>query len=319
MSVPAVILVGGEGTRLRPLTESIPKPMLPLLDRPLLSYTFDHLRSGGVDRAVLACGYLPTAIEEFFGDRYDGLALEYRTEPEPLGTGGGIRFAAGDIDRTFIALNGDSLREIDIRALLEFHRIRRAQATILLTRVDDPARYGLVRTDTRGRVTGFVEKPPPEEIDTDLINAGMYVLEPEVLERIPRGRPVSIEREIFPALVEEGTLYACPLPGYWLDVGTPASYLQAHLDLLRRSRSVQVDGSALLGRDTILLPPVTIAPGAEIGSGTTVGPFVHVGHDARIGDRASLRLSAVLPSSELPADTRLARAIVAPGIGALHP
>src|SRR4051794_21342579 len=160
MSIPAVVLVGGEGTRLRPLTDNVPKPMLPLLDRPLLSYTFDHLRSGGVKHAVLACGYLPTAIEAFFGDEYEGLSLEYRTEPEPLGTGGGIRYAAYGFDRTFLALNGDSLRESDIRSLLEFHHRRRATATILLTRVPDPSRYGLVRTDPRGRVTGFVEKPP---------------------------------------------------------------------------------------------------------------------------------------------------------------
>jgi mannose-1-phosphate guanylyltransferase len=293
--------------------------MLPLLDRPLLSYTFDHLRSGGVKHAILACGYLPTEIERFFGDRYDGLSLEYCTEPHPLGTGGGIRYAAYGIDRTFLALNGDSLREVDIQRLLEFHYFRGATATILLTRVPDPGRYGLVRTDSRGRVLEFVEKPPPEEIDTDLINAGMYVLEPEVLERIPPDRPVSIEREIFPKLAEEGTLFACPLPGYWLDVGTPASYLQAHLDLLQRQQSVQVDRSARIGRDTVLLPPVTIAPGAEIGSGTTVGPFVHVGHDARVGYGTSLRLSAVLPSAELPPESRLARAIVAPGIGALQP
>jgi len=319
MSIPAVVLVGGEGTRLRPLTDNVPKPMLPLLDRPLLSYTFDHLRSGGVGHTVLACGYLPTAIEGFFGDRYNGMTLEYCTEPKPLGTGGGIRFAAYGMDQTFLALNGDSLREIDIRALVDFHRSRRATATILLTRVPDPGRYGLVRTDPRGRVTEFVEKPPPEEIDTDLINAGMYVLEPEVLERISPDRPVSIEREIFPRLAEEGTLFACPLPGYWLDVGTPASYLQAHLDLLSRQRCVRVDSTAFLGRDPIPLPPVTIGAGAEIASGTTVGPFVHIGRDARLGRHTSLRLSAVLPSAVLPAETRLARAIVAPGIGALQP
>ena len=145
----AVVMAGGEGTRLRPLTERIPKPMLPLLDRPLLSYTFDHLRTGGVRHTILACGYLPTAIEEFFGNRYDGMTLEYCTEPKPLGTGGGIRYAAYGIDQTFLALNGDSLRESDIQTLVEFHRRRRATATILLARVPDPGRYGLVRTDSR--------------------------------------------------------------------------------------------------------------------------------------------------------------------------
>jgi mannose-1-phosphate guanylyltransferase len=318
MSVPAVILVGGEGTRLRPLTERMPKPMLPLLDRPLLSYTFDHLRSGGVTRAVLACGYLPTAIERFFGDRYDGLALDYVVEPEPLGTGGAIRFAANGVDRTFLALNGDSLREADIGALLAFHRRSRAKATILLARVPDPARYGLVRTDDRGRVTGFLEKPPPEEIDTDLINAGLYVLEPEVLDLIPPGRPVSIEREVFPVLVEEGTLFALPLSGYWLDVGTPESYLQAHLDLLARSGGIAVHESARVSADSALLAPVVVGPGAEIGAGTCVGPFVHVGSNARVGRRAAVGWSALLPESELQPDVRLMRALLLPEIGALQ-
>ena len=186
MTLTAVILVGGEGTRLRPLTNTTPKPMLPLLGRPLLEYTFDQLTAGGVDRVTLACGYLPTQIRAYFGDRLNGFALEYKVEPEPLGTGGGIRFASG-ADSTFLALNGDSLREVDIDALVSFHRERGALATILLTRVSDPSRYGLVRVASDGRVLGFVEKPGPDEIDTDLINAGLYVLEPEVMDLIPPG------------------------------------------------------------------------------------------------------------------------------------
>jgi mannose-1-phosphate guanylyltransferase len=318
-AVPAVILVGGEGTRLRPLTETTPKPMLPLLDRPLLAYTFAHLRSAGVERAVLACGYLPTAIEAYFDGAYDGLELEYRVEPEPLGTGGGIRFAAEGIDRPFLALNGDSLREADLRELLAFHRARHAKATVLLTRVAEPGRYGLVRTDCDGRVRGFVEKPQPHEIDTDLINAGVYVLEPEVLDLIEPNRAVSIERDVFPTLAAEGSLYALHIPGYWLDVGTPASYLQAHIDLLLRQSENHVDETAQIGEDAILIPPVLVAADAEIGSGSRIGPYVHLGQGTRVGKRVAVRWAALLPGSTVGAGERIVRAIIAPEIGVLSP
>jgi NDP-sugar pyrophosphorylase family protein len=319
LPLPAVVLVGGEGMRLRPLTNTLPKPMLPLLDRPLLAYTFDHLRTAGVERIVLACGYLPTAIEEHFGRRVDGIDLDYRVEPEPLGTGGALRFAAAGVDRTFLALNGDSLRDADLARLLAFHRDRRARATILLTRVSDPSRYGLVRTDDRGRVLGFVEKPPPDQIDTDLINAGLYVLEPDVLDLVPPGRAVSIEREVFPQLAEEGSLYALALPGYWLDVGTPASYLQAHLDLLERDGRIVVDASAEISADAILLPPVIVGPNVLIEARSRIGPFVHLGRGARVGREVALRWATVLPGSELPSQSLIARAIVHPELGALTP
>src|SRR4051812_4061514 len=295
MALPAVILVGGLGTRLRPLTERTRKDMLPLVDRPLLAFTFEHLRRHGVDRAVLSCGYLPTQIQDFFGAEWEGLSLEYRVEEEPLGTGGAVRFAAEGLDEPFFAVNGDSLREADLGALAEFHREQGAKATILLTPVADPTRYGLVRLESDGRVQAFLEKPRPEEIDTNLINAGVYVLEPEVLELIPPGRAVSIEREVFPRLVEEGSCYGLALPGYWLDVGTPESYLQAHRDVLERNLETEI--GKLLGRDytycgaasTVddgarLVPPAyvggEVAPGARIGSVAVIGEGAKVGRDA---------------------------------------
>jgi mannose-1-phosphate guanylyltransferase len=297
VSLDAVILVGGEGTRLRPLTAAMPKPMLPLAGRPLLAYTFDHLRRPGVGRAVLSCGYLPTQIEQHFGPETGGLALEYRVEPEPLGTGGAIRFGAEGIDETFLALNGDSLRAADLDALIAFHRERGARATILLTPVPDPTRYGLVRLADGGRVSGFLEKPRPEEIDTDLINAGLYVLEPDVLKLVPSDKAVSIEREVFPRLVEEGSLYGLALPGYWLDVGTPESYLQAHRDVLERNVEtevgdalgadyVSIDPSAQVSPDARLVPPVLIGAGAAIAAGARVGSLAVVGAGARIGEGA---------------------------------
>jgi mannose-1-phosphate guanylyltransferase len=230
VSLPAVILVGGQGTRLRPLTERIRKDMLPLVDRPLLAFTFEHLRRYGVRRGIVSCGHLPAQIEEHFGVAYGDLELSYRVEDEPLGTAGGIAFAASEIGETFFALNGDSLRDADLGEIARFHRETGAKATILLTPVGSELLGSLGAPD--GRVSTFLEKPRPEEIDTNLINAGLYVLEPEVLELVPPGRAVSIERDVFPRLASEGSVYGIAVAGYWLDVGTPESYLQAHRDVL---------------------------------------------------------------------------------------
>ena len=267
--------------------------MLPLVDRPLLAYTFEHLARHGVERAVISCGYLPDQIQAGFGDRHDGLALEYAVEDEPLGTGGAIGFAARGLEGSFFALNGDSLREADLGELVDFHRSTGAKATILLTPVADPSRYGLVRTADDGRVETFLEKPRPEEIDTDLINAGLYVLEPEVLELVPEGRAVSIEREVFPRLASEGSVYGIALPGYWLDVGTPETYLQAHRDVLERifetavgdalgSDFTLVDPSAQVDPRARLVPPVFVGPGAVVEEGARLGSLAVLGAGARL-------------------------------------
>jgi mannose-1-phosphate guanylyltransferase len=284
--------------------------MLTLVDRPLLAFTFEHLRRHGVERAVLSCGYLPTQIQDYFGEEWEGLRLGYKTEDEPLGTGGAVRFAAEGLAEPFFAVNGDSLREADLGELERFHRERGAKATILLTPVSDPTRYGLVRLDPDGRVQSFLEKPRPEEIDTNLINAGVYVLEPEVLELIPPGRSVSIEREVFPRLVEEGSCYGLALPGYWLDVGTPETYLQAHRDVLERNLESEVGG--LLGPDYTfcssssgvseharLVPPVYVA--GQVAEGARIGSLAVVGHGATIG-RDSVVDNAVIGAGAVVGD-----------------
>jgi mannose-1-phosphate guanylyltransferase len=287
MSLPAVILVGGQGTRLRPLTDRTRKDMLPLVDRPLLSYTLEHLARHAVERAVISCGYLPDQIEEAFGGGYSGATLEYAVEETPLGTGGAIGFAARGLDSSFFALNGDSLREADLDELVAFHRSTGAKATILLTPVADPSRYGLVRTASDGRVETFLEKPRPEEIDTDLINAGLYVLEPDVLDLIPPDRAVSIEREVFPRLAAEGAVYGIALAGYWLDVGTPESYLQAHRDVLERVFPTEV-GTALGADFTLVDPTAEVDPGARLVPPVYVGPGAVVEEGARLGSLAVL-------------------------------
>jgi mannose-1-phosphate guanylyltransferase len=304
LTLPAVILVGGHGTRLRPLTDRTRKDMLPLVDRPLIAYTFEHLRRHGVTRAIVSCGYLPTQIEEHFGSVYGDLGLEYCVEAEPLGTGGGIGFAARGLDGSFFALNGDSLREADLGALVRFHRVSGAKATILLAAVTDPSRYGLVRLAGDGRVRQFLEKPRPEEIDTNLINAGLYVLEPSVLDLIPSDRPVSIEREVFPQLVERGEVFGLALPGYWLDVGTPASYLQAHRDVLERTfvnevgqelgnDYILVDPTAQIDPTARLVPPVFVGAHAILEAGVRVGSLAVVGPGSRL-DAGAIVENAVL-------------------------
>jgi mannose-1-phosphate guanylyltransferase len=320
--LPAVILVGGEGTRLRPLTARTPKPMLPLVDRPLLAYTFEHLRRHGVERAILSCGYLPTQIREHFAnDGGGGLALEYVVEDEPLGTGGAIGLAGRELRESFFALNGDSLRGADLGKLVEFHRERGAKATILLTPVADPTRYGLVRLHPDGKVASFLEKPRPEEIDTDLINAGVYVLEPEVLALVPPGRAMSIEREVFPRLVEEGSVYGLALPGYWLDIGTPESYLLAHRDVLERNFPTEVGDS--LGRDYTyvdpsaevsdtarLVPPVYVGARAVIEAGVRVGSLAVIAAGARIGAGSVVEHAVVQARARVGRDCSVRRSLV---------
>jgi NDP-sugar pyrophosphorylase family protein len=265
--VKAIVLAGGEGTRLRPLTYTTPKPLLPIVNRPFLEHQLSWLAGHGVTEVVLSLGYRSDA---FAGRSFCDLPLQVAVEPEPLGTAGAIRFAAevGGVTSRFLVCNGDVLTDLDVSALVRFHGQRDAEATIALTRVDDPSAFGVVPTDDEGRVLRFVEKPPPGEAPTDWINAGTYVLEPSVLDDIPAGRAVSIERETFPGLLaRHGRLFALPSPAYWLDIGTPAKYLEANADRLDRS-----GGGSLVG------PGATVAPGAVVdGSVLGAGAVVEAG------------------------------------------
>ena len=233
----AVVLVGGEGTRLRPLTLSSPKQMLPIVGVPMIERVLGQLAAHGVDEAVLSLGYLPDAFLEAYPDgRAAGISLTYAVEPEPLDTAGAVRFAAAfaGIEETFVVVNGDVLTDLDLTGLIAFHRRRGAEGTIALHPVADPSAFGVVPTDSEGRVLAFVEKPPRDEAPTNEINAGTYVLEPSVLDRIPEGGRVSIERETFPAMVRDGRLFARSDDRYWLDTGTPSAYLEANFDYLEQ-------------------------------------------------------------------------------------
>jgi mannose-1-phosphate guanylyltransferase len=237
--VKAVVLVGGEGTRLRPLTLSAPKQMLPIVGVPMIERVLAHLAAHGIDEAILSLGYLPNAFRDAYPDgTAAGVKLTYAVEPQPLDTAGAVRFAANfaGVDETFVVVNGDVLTDLDLSALVAFHRDRGAEGTVALHPVPDPSAFGVVPTDTDGRVTAFVEKPPRDEAPTNEINAGTYVFEPSALERIPAGARISIERETFPAMVRDGVLYALSDSGYWLDTGTPGDYLQANQDLVSGRR-----------------------------------------------------------------------------------
>ena len=294
----AVVLVGGFGTRLRPLTTDVPKQMLPVVHVSMLERVIAGLARYGVDEAVLSLGFRPDAfIDAYPSGTCAGVALRYAVEPEPLDTAGAIRFAAleAGIGETFVVVNGDVLNDFDLRSLLALHRARGAEGTIHLTPVDDPSRYGVVPTDADGRVLGFIEKPPLNEAPTNWINAGTYVLEPSVLDRIPGGRKVSIERETFPAMVADGTLYALGDPCYWIDAGTPATYLEVQLDLLGSRRGTPEPG---VHRDAHVDPDARIVR-SVIGAG------------ARIEAGAEVRDSVVLSGAHIGAGAQLDHAIVA--------
>ena len=271
----AVVLVGGFGTRLRPLTNHRPKQMLPIVNRPMIEHVVGHLAGYGVDDVVLSLGYRPDAFSAAYPDgRCAGATLHYAIEPEPLDTAGAIRFAVLDarIEERFLVLNGDVLTDLDIGAFLALHESRGAEATIALHRVDDPSRYGVVPTDGEGRVVQFVEKPPRGETPTDLINAGTYVFEPAVVDRIPDGRRVSVERETFPAMVADRSLYALDDGCYWIDTGTPCEYVQAQIDLVDGVRGAPVEGihrSAEVSADASVKRAV-VGAGAVIAAGARV-------------------------------------------------
>lgn len=325
----AVVLVGGFGTRLRPLTEVIPKSLLPVGQRPIIEHVVGALREGGVTEVVLALGFRPDVFADAYPDGWcAGVRLRYTVEPEPLDTAGAIAFAAreAEIDDTFVVANGDVLTDLNVRRLVEVHRSKGAEATIHLTAVEDPSAFGVVALDDDGWVTRFVEKPLPGEAPSNLINAGTYVLEPELLDRVPVGARRSVEREIFPAVAAARRLFALATDDYWIDTGRPELYLQANLDAVsgrrRGTTEPRVGAGAIVegmiedsvigarGRvaagatvtSSVLLPDVTVAAGATVrasvlGSGACVG-------EGAVLEHVLLGVHAVVEAGECLTDAR---------------
>jgi mannose-1-phosphate guanylyltransferase len=302
--VQAIVLVGGEGTRLRPLTDEVPKPALTLVDRPFLAYMIEWLGAHGVTEAVLACGFLPDQLRDALGDgEHGGVALTYVTEPERRGTAGAIRFAAealGDrLEDRFLALNGDVLTDLDLTALLRAHEERAARATIGLYGVEDSSAYGLVECDPVGSVLDFREKTG--EAVPGAINAGAYVLEREVLDLIPPGREFSIEREVFPELVGAG-LCALPLSGYWMDIGVPERYLQATWDILEGRVETAVRPTA---------PGLFVGARCAVAESARIGPRAVVSSDCTVGEEATIAGSVLLEGCTVGAGAVVRDSIIA--------
>ncbi len=339
----AVILVGGEGTRLRPLTSTVPKPVVPLVDRPFVSYMLEWLCSHGIDDVIMSCGFLATSVRNVLGDGSAyGVRLRFVEEPDPRGTAGALKFAESMLDERFLMLNGDVLCDIDLSEQIAQHERTGATATLALVSVDDPSAYGLVHLEEDRSVRDFVEKPSPDRSEggaagsgpasrggrgpnpgkyTNLISAGAYVLERKVLELVPSGRNASIEREVWPRLIGAG-LYGFPSESYWLDIGTPARYLQGTFDILEGNVSTAVGerlgdsymavspAAEVRGR---AIPPAVIEAGAVVAEGAHVGSLVVLGHDVRIGAGSSIERAVIFNGTHIGENCTLRDCIVAAG------
>lgn len=298
----AVVLVGGFGTRLRPLTLTVPKPLLPIANVRQLEHLIASLGAAGVTEVVLAIGFKPEPFFDAFPDgTCAGIAVHYAVEPEPLDTAGAIAFAArhAGVSDTFIVMNGDIMCDVDVSKLVAFHKSHGAEGTLHLTPVGDPSQYGVVELNDAGWVQRFVEKPAPGDTTSNVVNAGTYVLESSVLNRIPVGRRLSIERVVFPAMVLERTLAAMTTDDYWIDTGLPSTYLRANLDL--------IDGT----RGRIM---ASVGPQAHIHSSASITHSV-IGEAVVVEEGCVIIDSVVLPGAHIGPRVRLERSLVMGSIG----
>jgi mannose-1-phosphate guanylyltransferase len=318
----AVILVGGEGKRLRPLTSTVQKPVVQLVDRPFMVYMLEWLRSHGIDDVIMSCGFLADSVREVLGDGSSlGLRLRFVEEPEPRGTAGAVKLAEPLLEDRFLMLNGDVLTDIDLSEQIAQHERSGARATLALVPVADPSAYGLVLLDEAGAVREFIEKPGPDQkVDTNLISAGAYVLEKEVIEMVPAERNVSIEREIWPRLVGDG-LYGYASESYWMDIGTPERYLKGTFDIIEGNVKTAVQER--LGDDWLAIepdaqvlgkaiPPAVLESGVEVAAGAHVGSLVVLGRDVSVGAGSTVERAVVLAGSEIGERCELRDCIIGP-------
>ncbi len=319
----AVILVGGEGTRLHPLTHNTPKPMVPVLNRPFLEHTIAYLRKYGIENIILASSYLPEVIQNYFGDGSKlGARLTYTVENNPLGTAGAVKNAEQYLDSTFVVFNGDIFTDFNIGDMLAFHQHKGAKATIALTWVDNPSAFGLIETDRNERVKRFVEKPSPDQVTTNWINAGIYILEPEVLDYVPANSHYMFERGLFPFLLKKDEpVYGYTLNDYWLDMGTPEKYLLLNQDLLLlKVKSALIDdlsrNKVRCDKETTIHPSAKITGPAVIGSGCQIDQRAHIkgpvviGADCYIGKSASIEETVLWRGAKIGAGVSLKNCVI---------
>jgi mannose-1-phosphate guanylyltransferase len=317
-----VILVGGQGTRLRPLTSRVPKPVVQLVDRPFISYMLEWLRGQGIEDVIMSCGFLADSVREVLGDGSRlGIRLRFVEEPEPRGTAGALKLAEPMLDERFLMLNGDVLTDIDLRAQIAQHERTGARATLALVPVDDPSAYGVVILEDDRAVRDFVEKPGPGEVDSNLISAGAYVLEREILDLVAADRNVSIEREVWPRLVGDG-LYGSPSDSYWLDIGTPERYLQGTFDIIEGNVETAVrdrlgaDWLAIDERAEVhgrVIPPAVLERGVRIAAGAHVGSLVVLGAGVSVGAGSVVERAVILDGTQIGEGCELRNCILAAG------
>jgi NDP-sugar pyrophosphorylase family protein len=320
----AILLAGGKGTRLRPLTIHTPKPIVPIFNRPFLHYQIDLVKQvPEIDEVILSLNYQPRRIEELFGDGSGlGIKIRYVVEPQPLGTAGAVKYAGDQLTESVVVFNGDVLTEIDLAAVLRLHRERQARATIVLTPVENPSAYGLVETDPEGNIRRFLEKPKPEEITTNHINAGIYILEPETFDRIPKDVSWSIERSYFPSLVERGeTFVAYVYNGYWIDIGTPEKYVQVHRDIMDGrvhappfdglpAPRAWVAGDARVEDGATVEGPCFIDDGVLVKGGARVGPYSVIGRQCQIEEDARIEGAIIWQNGRVGRDAVIREAVL---------
>lgn len=319
----ALILIGGMGTRLRPFTCNTPKPLLPIVNKPFLLYQIELLKKYDVKEIIFCLAYLPHTFEDHFGNgsKY-GIKIHYVHEQEPLGTGGAIKNAHKYIDRPVLVFNGDCLMNLNLEAMRQYHRKNRAKVSIALTRVKDPTVYGLVETAKDGRIERFLEKPSWDEITCNTINAGVYIIEPEVLAAIPPGINYSVERGLFPGLLSKGEkIYGFVSGDYWIDIGTIEKYLQIHFDIIDGITGVKIDGKKTRnniwqGRDVFISKEAMIDGKAVIGSKTRIEEFVQINGKVTLGHNVVIRKGTYLTdcvihdNTEIGEGARLEKCIV---------
>ena len=308
----ALVLAGGFGTRLRPLSCTRPKMLFPVANQPLLDWTLKNLSEGGVDTVILAVNYMAETLVRHFGPTKFDLGIIYSREERPLGTGGPIKRAADMLQDgdPFLVLNGDVISDIDYRRLVDFHRRKGGLATIALFQVPDPSRYGAVELDGEGRILRFVEKPEPGRAPSNLVNAGIYVLDRKVLDYIPEGRPVSTEKEVFPVLAREGVLYGFEARGLWVDIGVPEDYLTANGLLLSKLDGVQVGERSRVDGSAEIVPPCSIGSGVEVGSNSVIGPSTSIADHVHIGMGCRIENSIIFPGTTIGDYTSVRNAII---------
>lgn len=317
----ALFLAGGKGIRLQPLTDKVPKPMVPIMNKPLLERTMIHLKKSGISEVVISSCYRPQYIENYFGNgEHFGLKIKYIVEDIPLGTGGAIKKAEAQFKDTFIVFNSDILSDIDIQKMLDYHKSSHALATIAVTEVQDPSAYGVIECDTDGYAVSFVEKPVQEQISSNFINAGIYIFEPEILKEIPIDSVVSVEREIFPKLLAKGHKIVVYKDGsYWMDIGTLEKYMQVHKDIMDRkckmidcgfnSSNISLGKNVIIHSDSKIIGPAYIGDNVEICAKAIISHSV-IGNNVSIGIGSRVLGSILWNDIDISSDVRLMNTVV---------